>query len=342
MSRIVLVTGGAGYIGSHTVLQLLEGGHEVIVLDDLSTGHLEAVREGAVFYRGSIDDREAVSRILSDHRVDSVMHFAAHVVVPESVSDPYKYYRNNVMGSLSLIQSCIESRVSHFVFSSSAAVYGIPRELPAREDAHVNPISPYGTTKVMTEWSLRDLAQATRGGFRYVALRYFNVAGAHMGGQLGQNTPQATHLIRVACQAACGTRQEFSVFGGDYDTPDGTCVRDFIHVDDLACAHLYALEYLESGGESTVVNCGYGQGYSVREVIECVRQVSGSDFPVTVADRRPGDPPELVADIVRIGALLGWRPRYNSLEKICRSAYEWELGRKSRKGNGSTADLRNS
>ena len=228
------------------------------------------------------------------------------------------------------------------MFSSSAAVYGIPRELPAREDSPLEPINPYGTTKVMTEWSLRDLAQATRGGFRYVALRYFNVAGAHMGGQLGQNTPQATHLIKVACQAACGYGQGFSVFGEDYDTPDGTCVRDFIHVDDLARAHLDALEYLRSGGESTVVNCGYGQGYSVREVIECVRQVSGSNFPVTVAGRRPGDPPELVADTGRIGTLFGWKPRYNSLERICRSAYEWELRSKPRKGGRPAAIPRDS
>lgn len=324
MTRTVLVTGGAGYIGSHAVLHLLEAGHEVVVLDNLCAGHREAVTEGAVFYQASIDDREAVSRILSRHKVDSVLHFAAHVVVPESVSNPYKYYRNNVTGSLSLIQSCIENHVNQFVFSSSAAVYGIPRELPAREDSPVEPINPYGTTKLMTEWSLRDLAQATRCRFRYVALRYFNVAGAHMGGQLGQNTPQATHLVKVACQAACDTRKVFSVFGEDYDTPDGTCIRDFIHVDDLAGAHLEALAYLQSGGESTVVNCGYGQGYSVREVVECVRQVSGSDFPVTTVGRRAGDPPELVADTSRIGTLFGWTPKYNSLEEICRSAYRWE------------------
>ena len=276
------------------------------------------------FHEGNINDRDLVGRILSEHQIRSVVHFAGHIVVPESVVDPGKYYANNVVGSLNLIEASIAAGVSNFVFSSSAAVYGIPANCPVDEAAELEPINPYGASKLMTEWTLRDLARATDGAFNYVALRYFNVAGAHMGGKLGQATPEATHLIKVACQAACGVRDSMSVFGNDYPTPDGTGVRDYIHVDDLASAHLDALAYLSQGNPSTILNCGYGHGYSVKQVIECVKSVSNTDFPVRVEGRRDGDPPELVADNTRIRREFNWKPKYNDLDTICRSAYEWE------------------
>ncbi|MGI9319202.1 MAG: UDP-glucose 4-epimerase GalE, partial [bacterium] len=246
-----------------------------------------------------------------------------HIVVPESVEDPLKYYRNNVAGSLNLIQCCADVGVNQFVFSSSAAVYGIPDIVPISEDVDKKPINPYGLTKLMTEWTLSDLAAASE--LRYLALRYFNVAGAHMGGTLGQATPEATHLIKVACQAATGQRSGMSIFGSDYDTVDGTCIRDYIHVDDLAGAHLDALNYLSTGGESLVLNCGYGRGYSVREVVDMVKKVSGVDFEVKQEGRRAGDPAELVANNQQIRKLFNWQPKYADLETICRSAYEWEL-----------------
>ena len=326
----VLVTGGAGYIGSHTALQLVEAGHQVVVLDNLSSGHRRAVPRDAEFTKGDIADRELVGNLIGDHRIDAVIHFAAHAVVPESVADPAKYYRNNVVGSLNLIESCIESGVGRLVFSSSAAVYGAPDQdpltatQPIAETAETAPINPYGVSKLMTEWMLRDLAAAAN-RFGYVSLRYFNVAGAHHNGKLGQATAEATHLVKVACQAACGVRDGLRVFGDDYPTADGTCIRDYIHVEDLAAAHLAALNYLDQGGESTAMNCGYGRGYSVKEVIECVKAVSGVDFPVTIATRRPGDPPALVADNARIRR-LGWEPKYNDLSAICRTAYRWERG----------------
>lgn len=320
----VLVTGGAGYIGSHTTLQLVAAGHNVVVLDNLYSGHRWAVSKDADFYQGDIADSEIIGNIIMQHDIQAVVHFAGHIVVPESVEEPLKYYRNNVAGSLNLIQCCVDNGVNQFVFSSSAAVYGMPNSIPVAENAEKRPINPYGLTKLITEWTLSDLAAAAP-EFRYVALRYFNVAGAHIGGSLGQATPEATHLIKVACQSATGQRSAMSIFGDDYDTVDGSCVRDYIHVDDLARAHLDALNYLSGGGDSVALNCGYGNGYSVNEVIEMVKKVSGVNFVTNQEGRRPGDPAELVADNHLIRELFGWKPRYADLETICRSAYEWEL-----------------
>ena len=320
----VLVTGGAGYIGSHTAHRLVEAGRRVVVLDDLCSGHRWAAPKAAHFERGDIADSALVQRLIGEHGIDALIHFAAHVVVPESVQDPAKYYRNNVAGSLSLFEACITAGVGQAVFSSSAAVYGAARGGPIAEDAATAPINPYGSSKLITEWMLRDLAAATGGRFRFAALRYFNVAGARPDGTLGQATPYATHLVKVACEAACGARPGLSVFGDDYPTADGTCIRDYIHVEDLAGAHLDALDYLAGGGESITLNCGYGHGYSVAEVVACVKAVSGVDFAVTIEGRRAGDPPELVANNEMIRERLGWRPRYDDLPTICRSAYQWE------------------
>jgi len=320
----VMVTGGAGYIGSHTTLQLLDAGHRVVVLDNLYSGHRWAVDPRAEFVEGSISDTALVERLLSEHGVTTVVHFAGHIVVPESVSDPLKYYENNVAGSICLLQACRTAGVKQFVFSSSAAVYGNPEKIPVSEGALTLPINPYGRTKLMTESTLEDLSDAP-GDFRYVALRYFNVAGAHQGGGLGQSTPEATHLIKVACEAATGKRSSMAIFGSDYDTPDGTCIRDYIHVDDLARAHLDAISYLEQNGESVSVNCGYGSGYSVRQVVDCVKKVSGVDFVVKQQQRRPGDPAELVADNAKIRQIFSWEPQLDDIEVICKSAYNWEL-----------------
>ncbi len=325
----ILVTGGAGYIGSHTVLQLVEAGNSVVVVDNLYSGHEWAVARQATFYQGDIHDRKLIRNILKQHEIEAVMHFAAHTVVSESVQNPSKYYHNNVLGSLNLIEACIEQGVAQFIFSSSAAVYGATGKRTVNESDRTSPINPYGTTKLITEWMLHDFAESTGGDFNYIALRYFNVAGANMGGKLGQATPEATHLIKVACQTACGIRPGISIFGDDYDTPDGTCIRDYIHVDDLAAAHLDAWRYLQDGGKTRILNCGYGNGFSVREVIECVKSVSNTDFEVDVRQRRPGDPPQLVADSDKIRRLLNWQPQYNDLEIICRSAYEWEMGQGS-------------
>ncbi len=320
----ILVTGGAGYIGSHTVLQLLAAGNSVVVVDNLYSGHQWAVPRQATFYPGDIHDRALISRVLKQHKIEAVMHFAAHTVVSESVENPAKYYHNNVLGSLALIETCIEQGVTQFIFSSSAAVYGATGKGTVNENDTTSPINPYGTSKLITEWMLHDFAQAAGGNFNYIALRYFNVAGADMGGKLGQATPEATHLIKVACQTACGIRSGMSIFGDDYDTPDGTCIRDYIHVDDLAAAHLDAWSYLKDGGTTRILNCGYGRGFSVREVIECVKSVSNTDFAVDIQQRRPGDPPQLVADSDKIRRLLNWQPQYHDLETICRSAWEWE------------------
>ncbi len=320
----VLVTGGAGYIGSHTIWQLIQQGYQVWVLDNLHSGNISAIHNRAQFVHGDINDAATVKAILQKNQISSVIHFAAHIVVSESLDNPEKYYRNNVIGSLNLIQTSIDCGVRNFVFSSSAAVYGVPEQCPVVETAPTKPISPYGTSKLITEWTLRDFAHAAQGDFNYVALRYFNVAGAHGGGELGQHAPKATHLIKVACQTACGMHERMSIFGDDYATPDGTCVRDYIHVDDLATAHLDALTYLSRGHPSTVLNCGYGHGHSVKEVIECVKRVSGADFTVSVEPRRHGDPPELVADSSMLVDKLGWSPKYNDLELICHSAYAWE------------------
>ncbi len=337
MSKHILVTGGAGYIGSHTALHLVESGYDVVVLDNLYSGHRWAVPDAAVFYQGDIHDRDLVGEIISKYNIDSVIHFAGHIVVPESVENPAKYYQNNVVGSLNLIDACIANNVNHFIFSSSAAVYGMPESCPVNEQAMAQPINPYGATKLMTEWTLRDFSLAISSqsfrskSFNYVALRYFNVAGAHIDGGLGQSTPEATHLIKVACQTACGMRPYLSVFGDDYPTTDGSCIRDYIHVDDLAVAHLDALRYLHHGGESSALNCGYGHGYSVKQVIESVKAVSNVDFAVKTMPRRVGDPPELIADNKKIKRVLNWQPTHNNLATICRSAYLWEQNLSSQK-----------
>lgn len=320
----VLVTGGAGYIGSHTSHRLVEAGFGVIVLDNLYSGHPWAVPEKATFVRGDAGDAGLVRELIRRHAIDAVVHFAGHVIVPESVKDPLKYYRNNVAVSRDLVEACIAEGVGQFVFSSSAAVYGIPdRSGAIGEDAALAPINPYGRTKLMVEWMLEDAARAFP-SFRYVALRYFNVAGARLDGALGQATRDSTHLIKIASEAACGLRDRVSIFGTDYPTPDGTCVRDYIHVEDLARAHIDALEYLRRDGASRVLNCGYGKGYSVREILKVAHEVSRVDFPIVEATRRAGDPPSLVADARRIRDVLGWTPRHDDIRAICESAVRWE------------------
>ncbi|MFO1407150.1 MAG: UDP-glucose 4-epimerase GalE [Steroidobacteraceae bacterium] len=317
----ILVTGGAGYIGSHVVRQLVERGERVVVLDNLSTGYRSAVL-GAPLVVGDTGDRALVDATLAGHSVDTVMHFAAHTVVPESVSDPLKYYRNNTCATRNLLECCDRAGVRQFVFSSTAAVYGIPPEGLAREDSPTVPINPYGLSKLMSEWMLRDLSAATP--LRHVALRYFNVAGSDPGGRIGHTAPQATLLVKVACQHAAGVRPQVSVFGTDYPTPDGTGVRDYIHVEDLASAHLAALDHLRRGGASETLNCGYGHGYSVREVLDMVASVSGRQLDVVECPRRAGDPPSLVAQSSRIRGVLGWQPRLDDLETIVRTQFEWE------------------
>jgi UDP-glucose 4-epimerase len=317
----ILVTGGAGYIGSHTVLQLRARGEQVLVLDNLYTGFRQAVLDTPLIV-GSVGDAEVVTAALRDHKVETVLHFAAHTIVPESVSDPLKYYGNNTCGTRTLLQCCAQAGVKHFVFSSTAAVYGIPDGPYADETTPTAPINPYGTSKLMSEWMLRDLALATP--MRYVSLRYFNVAGCDTGGRIGQSTRKATLLIKVACEVAVGKRPYLSIFGTDYATPDGTGVRDYIHVEDLATAHLDALSYLRDGGKSVILNCGYGHGYSVREVIQSVERTAASRLTVKEEPRRAGDPPILVARAERVRSTLGWQPRLDDLDAIVRSALDWE------------------
>jgi UDP-glucose 4-epimerase len=317
----ILVTGGAGYIGSHVVRQLRVRGERVVVLDNLSTGYRSALL-GAPLVVGDTGDREVVSGVLREHAVDTVMHFAAHTVVPESVSNPLKYYRNNTCATRNLLECCDAAGVHNFVFSSTAAVYGIPAEGVAREETLTAPINPYGSSKLMSEWMLRDLAAAS--ALRYVALRYFNVAGSEPGGRIGHTAPQATLLVKVACQQAVGVRPSISIFGTDYPTPDGTGVRDYIHVEDLADAHLSALDYLRSGGASTTLNCGYGHGFSVREVLRMVEDVHGRPLNIIEAPRRAGDPPSLVAHATRIREVLGWKPRFDDLRSIVSTQLAWE------------------
>jgi UDP-glucose 4-epimerase len=318
----VLVTGGAGYIGSHMVYALTDRGEDVVVLDNLSTGFDWAVSPAARLVVGDIGDADLVARLIREHDVDSIIHFAGSIIVPESVENPLKYYHNNTCKSRVLIEQAVRGGVSHFIFSSTAAVYGIPEKNPAFEDSPTSPINPYGRSKLMTEWTLQDVAAAH--DLRYIALRYFNVAGADPKGRTGQSTPEATHLIKVACQTALGLREKMQVFGTDYDTPDGTCIRDYIHVTDLIAAHVDALDHLRGGGPSAVYNCGYGRGFSVLEVIDTVKKVSGRDFPVEMAPRRPGDPPALVAGARRVREELGWEPKHDDLEEIVASAYAWE------------------
>ncbi len=321
MTGTVLVTGGAGYIGSHVVRRLGEAGYRLVVLDDLSTGFREAVLSGRLVV-GNAGDVALVERLLAEHAVESVLHFAGHVVVPESVADPLKYYGNNTCASRALLQCCARAGVERFIFSSTAAVYGVPERQRLDEDTPTAPINPYGRSKLMTEQMLADLATAS--GLRHVTLRYFNVAGADPGGRIGQSSAEATHLIKVACQAVVGVRESVAIFGTDYPTPDGTGVRDYIHVEDLADAHAEALVYLENGGESVTLNCGYGHGYSVREVLEAVRRVAGARLQIREQGRRPGDPPSLIAVADRIREVLGWVPQYDDLDFIVRTALAWE------------------
>ena len=322
MSRdTVLVSGGAGYIGSHVVLQLRARGERVVVLDNLSTGFRQAIGDTPLVV-GDCGDRALVGRVVSEHQVDTVMHFAANTVVPESVRDPLKYYGNNTCATRNLLESCMQGGVRQFVFSSTAAVYGIPESGLASEDMALAPINPYGTSKLMSEWVLRDLAAVT--DFRYVTLRYFNVAGSDPECRIGQATAQATLLIKVACEAVVGKRAHVSIFGTDYATADGTGVRDYIHVEDLARAHLDALDYLRRGGVARIFNCGYGHGYSVREVLDSVQRVAGRKLLVREEPRREGDPPSLVARADRIRAELGWQPRLDDLDTIVRTALRWE------------------
>jgi UDP-glucose 4-epimerase len=323
MSSTVLVSGGAGYIGSHTCRHLLAAGYALVVIDNFYSGHRWAVPQQAHLVEGDVGDYAMVSDVLRRYQIDAVVHFAGHVVVPESVREPLKYYRNNTVASNRLLQACIDTGVEKFIFSSTAAVYGTPATLPVAEDAAVQPINPYGTSKLMTEWMLRDLA-ASGARFRYIALRYFNVAGARLDGTLGQATPNATHLIKVACEAACGMRDGVTIYGTDYPTPDGTCIRDYIHVDDLASAHVAALDYLRDNNDSQILNCGYGQGFSVRQILDTVKQVSNIDFSVTEGRRREGDPPSLIADASRIQQRLSWHPTLQDIKVICQSAYNWE------------------
>ncbi len=317
----VLVTGGAGYIGSHVVRQLGAAGYPVIVLDNLSTGFRQAVLHGELV-EGNSGDMELAGRLIREHGIEAVLHFAAHIVVPESVAEPLKYYGNNTCNTRNLLQACQENGVKRFIFSSTAAVYGIPEGTAAGENSPLAPINPYGLSKLMSEWMLRDLAAAS--DLRYVALRYFNVAGADPEGRIGQSTPKATHLIKVACEHALGKRDHVAVFGTDYPTADGTGVRDYIHVDDLASAHILALNYLEQGGTSQTLNCGYGHGYSVREVLDTVQKVSGVELDVREQPRRAGDPPALIAKADRIRGVLKWQPQRDDLEFIVKTALAWE------------------
>ncbi len=319
--KTILVSGGAGYIGSHVVRQLGEAGENVIVLDNLSTGFRQAVLHGELIV-GNTGDRACLDDIFARFDIDTVMHFAAHIVVPESVSEPLKYYGNNSCASRTLLERSLAAGVRNFVFSSTAAVYGIPADGRASEQTPTAPINPYGLSKLMTEWMLRDVAAAT--DLNYVALRYFNVAGADPEARIGQATPNATLLTKAACEAIVGKRSHVTIFGTDYPTPDGTGVRDYIHVEDLADAHLKALSYLRRGGESTTLNCGYGRGYSVREVLATVEQVAGQKLDIREADRRPGDPPMLIAEADRIRKVLGWTPRHDDLTDIIATALRWE------------------
>jgi UDP-glucose 4-epimerase len=318
----VLVTGGAGYIGSHTVHELTDAGERVIVLDNLSTGFAEALPRPMRPIVGDTGDEALTAALIARHRVDTIVHFAASIVVPDSVRDPLGYYRNNTANSRSLIEAAVKGGVRRFIFSSTAAVYGNPAQVPVGEDAPLAPVSPYGWSKLMTEVMLRDAAAAH--GLQYVILRYFNVAGADAMMRTGQSTADATHLIKVAVQAALGQRERLDIYGTDYATPDGTCIRDYIHVSDLARAHRAALDHLRAGGESTTLNCGYGRGFSVLEVVDAVRRTAKRDFPVRMAPRREGDAMSIVAAAERIRALLHWNPQYDDLDLIVRHALAWE------------------
>ena len=318
----VLVTGGAGYIGTHMVQALVEAGEGVVVIDNLSTGFSAFLPQGIALFIGDAGDENLVEGVIAAHEVKSIIHFAGSVVVPDSMRDPLAYYRNNTMTTRSLLNAAVKSGVNSFIFSSTAAVYGNPDQVPVPESAPTRPLSPYGSSKLMAEIMLHDTALAH--GMNYVALRYFNVAGADPQARMGLATVGATHLLKIAVEAATGQRAKVNVFGTDYPTPDGSCIRDFIHVSDLTQAHRAALSYLRGGGASMTLNCGYGRGYSVLETIEAVRKVSGRDFAVQYGPRRPGDIMTMIADTSRIRSTLDWTPQYDDLETIARHALAWE------------------
>ncbi len=321
----ILVTGGAGYIGSHVVKALgLANKFDITVFDNLSTGHKEAITFGKLV-EGDLSDTEKLDELFRSQKFEAVLHFAGSIKVPESVSNPAKYYKNNTQNSLNLLSLCLKHSVNKFIFSSTAATYGIPEDGICREDSVLKPINPYGNSKLMTETMLKDISASS--ALKYVILRYFNVAGADPELQIGQSFPEPFHLINVASEAAFGKRKHLEVFGTDYPTKDGTCVRDYIHVSDLASAHVQALEYLIAGGSSEILNCGYGHGFSVKEVISRVKEVTGVNFPVIESPRRPGDPASLTAKADRIQKILGWKPKYDDLNVIIKTAFEWEKKR---------------
>jgi UDP-glucose 4-epimerase len=326
---MILVTGGAGYIGSHTLHRLKELGQPAIALDNLYSGHRWAVPAGTELVEGEVADQALVTQLLQKHKIDSVIHFAAHLAVEESVHDPFKYYRNNVVGSLNLIEACALGGVKNFIFSSTCSLYGNTKTNPIREDFPTEAVSPYAKSKLVIEGILKDGEASGKFAMKNVILRYFNVGGARVAGGLGQATPNATQLIKIAAELACGKREKMYLFGTNYDTPDGTCVRDYIHVEDLAEAHVLSLDYLRKGGASDVFNCGYGKGYSVREVIESMERACGHKLKVEERPRRAGDVVAVWADTTKVKAGLGWKPRYENLDLICKTAFEWE---KSYKG----------
>ena len=325
----VLVTGGAGYIGSHMVLELVDAGEPVVVLDNLSTGHEWAVADGVPLVVGDSGDQELVARTIKQNGVDAIIHFAASIVIPDSVRDPLGYYRNNTANTRALIESAVQNGVKQFIFSSTAAVYGNPAQIPVTETAPTQPISPYGSSMLMSETMLRDAGHAH--GLGYMVLRYFNVAGADPRCRAGQSSKMATHLIKVAVETSLGLREKLAVFGNDYPTPDGSCIRDYIHVSDLVRAHSDALRHLRSGGQSLTLNCGYGHGFSVFDVVDTVKRVSGVDFKVEIASRREGDPARIVADSGKARATLGWQPRFDELPTIVAHALAWERELTSRR-----------
>lgn len=320
--QTALVTGGAGYIGSHVVLALRAHGWRVVVLDDLSTGSRSVLPDDVELIIGDVGDQKKVRAVLRDHKCDGILHFAGAIVVPESVANPLKYYKQNVSASRNLIEVCVEEDIGAFVFSSTASVYGAPEILPVDENAPTHPESPYGTSKLMAEWMLRDVSAASK--LKTAVLRYFNVAGADPEGRSGQMLRDATHLIKVACQTVVGIRDHMYIYGDDYDTPDGTCVRDYIHVSDLADAHVLALDYILKEQKNLLVNCGYGHGFSVREVVDTVSQISGETLPVSIGPRRAGDVPSIVATSEMIRDVLGWTPKYDDINVIARTALDWE------------------
>lgn len=317
----ILVTGGAGYIGSHVVSLLGAQGEDIIIFDNLSTGKKENILFGKLVV-GDLSDTDAIDKLFTEHKIDAVLHFAGSIVVPESVENPTWYYQNNTVNSLNLIKACIKHKIKKFIFSSTAAVYGMPESGVASEDTPTNPINPYGRSKLMTEWMLQDTSFAH--DFNYVALRYFNVAGASKTGKIGQSTPKATHLLKTAAEVVTKKREKMSIFGTDYNTKDGTCIRDYIHVDDLAQAHLDALMYLNKGNRSQILNCGYGHGFTVKEVIKAVEAITKEKLNVEMGPRRAGDAVELISRAEKIKDVLGWKPQYDDLALIVKSALDWE------------------